>query len=64
MTEAQFVKTEHEVIELGYRYERAPVQRSIAIHQTFSNLLQQYPIYRDHFKHLFEQGRKEGRLSK
>jgi hypothetical protein len=61
MTEAQFVTTEHEVIELGYRYERAPVQRSIAIHQTFSNLLQQYPIYRDHFKYLFEQGRKEAR---
>lgn len=64
MNEAQFVKTEHELIELGYRYERAPIQRSIAIRQTFSNLLQQYPIYRDHFKHLFEQGRKEGRLTK
>lgn len=64
MNEAQYLKTESEVIELGYRYERGSLQRCIAIHQTFSNLLQQYPIYRAHFKHLFEQGRKEGRLSK
>jgi hypothetical protein len=64
MNEAQFVKTEHELIELGYRYERAQIQRSIAIRQTFSNLLQQYPIYRDQFIYWFEQGRKESRITK
>lgn len=64
MNEAQYIKTEHELIELGYRFERGSIQQSIAIRQTFSELLQQYPIYRNQFIYYFNQGRHEARRSK
>lgn len=64
MTAEEYVKTEHELIEMGYRFEKASVQKSIAIRQTFSELLQQYPIYRAQFIYYFNQGRHEARRTK
>ena len=56
--------TEHELMTLGYRYERANGERAKALRHSFEVILNQLnnPEVRQQYIYLFNKGKEEARM--
>ena len=55
--------TEHQIMTLGYRYERSKGERAKALRYSFTLILSElHPEVRDQYVYLFNKGKEEARM--